>query len=68
LRGRGSRNAGQRDVPTTKSRHHQNPFPKFYTAKAGQTDLGCGIFPGLRKDVDELIYGGPEKFNQSQGG
>jgi hypothetical protein len=43
-------------------------FQKFYTAKAGQTDLGCGIFPGLRKGRDELIYGGPEKFNQSQGG
>jgi hypothetical protein len=30
--------------------------------------LGCGIFPVLLKDRDELIYGGPEKFNQSQGG
>jgi hypothetical protein len=41
---------------------------KFYKAKAGQTDLGCGIFPVLLKDRDELIYGGPEKFNQSKGG
>ena len=42
-------------------------FRKFYEAKAGQTNLGCSIFPGLRKDRDELIYGGPEKFNQSKG-
>jgi hypothetical protein len=48
--------------------HHQNHFLKFYKAKAGQTDLGCSIFPVLRKDSDVLIYGGPEKFNQSQGG
>jgi hypothetical protein len=49
--------------------HHQNnQFRKFSAAKAGQTDLGCGIFPVFRKDGDELIYGGPEKFNQSKGG
>jgi hypothetical protein len=29
-------------------------FQKFYTAKAGQTNLGCSIFPVFRKDGDGI--------------
>jgi hypothetical protein len=38
----------------------ENPFSKFCKGKAGQTNLGCGIFPVFRNGRDRLIYGGSQ--------
>jgi hypothetical protein len=61
LRERGRRgpfSAGYQESGRWSSRQ-QNWFMELenFTAKAGQTNLGCSIFPVFRNGHDRLIYG-----------